>query len=608
MIVTKIRTAAALGIKNLGRVFFYRFGVKLGLNPVKKITAIIEPGEYFKKLEFDLGTNLEINSQWLDQQCYFGWQCHFSSEIPHWHSSVLTGGTVIKPMRPWWDIPDFDPELGDIKGVWEASRFDWVISFAQQVATGDKDALDKLNLWLEDWCTNNPPYLGINWKCGQEASIRVMHLAMAALILKQHLKTSSALASLIKAHLKRISPTISYAMAQDNNHGTSEAAALYIGGSWLSQLGDNDGEMYHKKGLKWLENRAQRLIENDGGFSQYSTIYHRVMLDTYSMVEVWRQNLDLDTFSNRFYKKLSAATNWLYQFIQFETGDTPNLGANDGARLLPLTATDYRDFRPSVQLASVLFKHCKAWGSKGNWDLPLHWLDISIPEALASPQCAIQFSDSGYFILRNSSSFILLNYPKYHFRPSQADALHLDFWLKGENILCDAGTYSYNAGDKYISYFGGTKSHNTVEFDDKDQMPRLSRFLLGNWLKSRNIKSISTEQGVQTCSVGYADYNNMCHDRSVELSDFDLRVIDKVSGFDTKAVLRWRLKQGDWQINGNVIYNGDHFLTITASVPIKRIEIVEGWESLYYFQKKVMPVLEVEIEQTGTITSIYKYN
>ncbi|NQZ64378.1 hypothetical protein, partial [Crocosphaera sp.] len=128
------------------------------------------------------------------------------------------------------------------------------------------------------------------------------------------------------------------------------------------------------------------------------------------------------------------------------------------------------------------------------------------------------------------------------------------------------------------------------------------------WLKSRNIKPICIEQGVQTCSVGYADYNNVCHDRSVELSDFDLRVVDKVSGFDTKAVLRWRLKQGDWQINGNVIYNGDHFLTITASVPIKRIEIVEGWESLYYFQKKVMPVLEVEIEQTGTITSIYKYN
>ncbi|NQY65040.1 MAG: heparinase II/III-family protein [Alteromonadaceae bacterium] len=608
MIVTKIRTVVALGIKNIGRVFVYRLGVKLGFNSVKKIRASIESGVFFKKYECDLRSNIEINAQWLDHQCYFGWQYHASSKIPNWHYNIFTGRTVKEPMLPWWDIPDFDPQLGDIKGVWEASRFDWVLCFAQQVATGDKDALDKLNLWLEDWCTNNPPYLGINWKCGQEASIRVMHLAIAALILKQHLKTSPALVSLIKAHLQRISPTLSYAMAQDNNHGTSEAAALYIGGSWLVQLGDTAGDPYHKQGLKWLENRAKRLIESDGGFSQYSTTYHRVMLDTYSMVEVWRQKLNLEQFSDKLYTKLSAATNWLYQFSQFETGDAPNLGANDGARLLPLTATDYRDFRPSVQLASVLFNHGKAWEPEGNWDLPLHWLNISIPKEVVLPQCSTQFSDSGYFILRNSTCFIMLNYPKYHFRPSQADALHLDFWLQGENILCDAGTYSYNAGENYIRYFGGTKSHNTVEFDDKDQMPRLSRFLLGNWLKSKNIKPIGIEQNVQTCSVGYVGFNKVRHDRSIELSDFDLKVIDQVSGFDTKAVLRWRLKQGEWKISGNVIYNGDHRLTISASIPIKRIEIVEGSESRYYFQKRLIPVVEVEVEQPGTITSIYKYN
>lgn len=42
-----------------------------------------------------------------------------------------------------------------------------------------------MNLWLNDWCENNPPYLRVNWKCGQEASIRVMHLIMAAYILDE---------------------------------------------------------------------------------------------------------------------------------------------------------------------------------------------------------------------------------------------------------------------------------------------------------------------------------------------------------------------------------------------------------------------------------------
>ena len=46
-------------------------------------------------------------------------------------------------------------------------------------------ALDRLNAWLSDAAEHNPPWRGPNWKCGQEASIRVMHLAAAALMLGQ---------------------------------------------------------------------------------------------------------------------------------------------------------------------------------------------------------------------------------------------------------------------------------------------------------------------------------------------------------------------------------------------------------------------------------------
>ena len=35
--------------------------------------------------------------------------------------------------------------------------------------------------------------------------------------------------------------------------------------------------------------------------------------------------------------------------------------------------------------------------------------------------------------------------PQAPARPSQADALHLDLWHRGVNLLRDAGTFSYNA-------------------------------------------------------------------------------------------------------------------------------------------------------------------
>ena len=69
------------------------------------------------------------------------------------------------------------------------------------------------------------PYLGVNWKCGQEASIRVIHLIMGPF--KSLKNPSNALIQLIITHLKRIEPTTSYAIGQSNNHGTSEGA-LYL--------------------------------------------------------------------------------------------------------------------------------------------------------------------------------------------------------------------------------------------------------------------------------------------------------------------------------------------------------------------------------------------
>jgi len=329
------------------------------------------------------------------------------------------------------------------------------------------------------------------------------------------------------------------------------------------------------------------------------------MLDTYSMVEVWRRRLSLPVFSNNLNAKLKAATNWLYQFTQFKTGDAPNLGANDGARLLPLTATDYRDFRPSVQLASVLFHRKKAWHDDGDWNLPLKWLSIELPHSQMSKQIDFHFKQGGYFGLSaENEAFALLNYPKFKFRPSQCDALHVDFWHSGANLLRDGGTYSYNAGEQYINYYGGVKSHNTVQFDNREQMPRLSRFLLGNWLKAEHVLYKIKNNN---CQAAYTDALGSSHKRTLTLTNHCLCIEDYISGFNSNAVLRWRLLPGNWKIDGNSVSNGKHTLIIKSDIEISRIELKVGKESRYYYQESNIPVLEIEVTQAGTIITEYQY-
>ncbi len=600
----KLRTAAALGLPSLARVAAYRLGVRSGLNPVRALRAQVPGAPFFGVPATALAP--AGTSHWRSSALWFSfWPVPLGDGAPDWHANPLSGQRVAAPTRNWWEIADFDPALGDIKPVWEASRFDWVLALAQGARRGEEGALTRLNAWLADWCAQNRPYQGVNWKCGQEASIRVMHLAMATLVLGAQGAGAAGLRDLVRVHLRRIAPTIGYAVGQDNNHGTSEAAALFIGGAWLGT--DAEARGWLRAGRRWLENRAARLIGADGSFSQYSLTYHRMMLDTLCMAELWRRHCDLAPFSARFYARAGAATDWLFHLIDPVSGDGPNLGANDGARLLQLSDAKYRDFRPALQLAGALFRQKRLVPADGPWNAVLEWLGVALPDQVAVAAGSRVFDSGGVATLRAGPAMALLRYPRFRFRPSQADALHTDLWVGGENLLRDAGSYSYNVAPHWTEYFAGTASHNTVQFDDADQMPRWSRFLFADWLRASGVQSLAERDGAMHFAAGYGRRGGPHHHRALALHPDRLEVRDTIGGFCAKAVLRWRLAPGPWRIEGAGVTNGRDTVTVNASMPLARLELCEGWESRHYLEKTDLPVLEIEVNVPGEIYSVYRW-
>ena len=612
LLLAKLKTVCDLGLADICTVIFYRLRIRLGVHPVCRLEGGVARGPFFRPSDLPL-PSLQPISSWADSAHLFGHlEVPLGDGLPSWLSNPLTVFRDVTQAKEWWKISDFEEATGDIKLVWEQSRMNWVIAFAQRARCGDSEALEKLNCWLSDWLALNPAYYGPNWKCGQEASIRVIPLACAALILGQELQTSEGLRQLVVMHLRRIAPTIDYALAQNNNHGTSEAAALFIGGSWISSLGSPEGAEWASQGRRFLENRSLKLIEDDGSFSQYSLNYHRMMLDTYSFAEIWRRRLTLPQFSSKLYSKAALATSWLYQMVSPINGDGPNIGANDGAHILQLVDSGYRDYRPSVALAMAVFEGRRGYAAKGQWDLHLEWLGVECANQKPLEFVDCNYDQGGYKILRNDAASVFFRYPKFRYRPSQADALHLDLWVGGDSLLRDAGSYSYNSTPDLSWYFSGTSGHNTIQFDGRDQMPRFGRFLFGSWLKPLNVTQIKHEGKVTTCSAGYRDYKGAEHRRSVKLGQNGLCVIDEVRGFENTATLRWRLPDGLWNVecvSGEIQVSGvKGVLTIAADVPISRAELVEGWISMFYMKKEIVPVLEVEIAVSGRLTSQYRWS
>ncbi len=162
-----------------------------------------------------------------------------------------------------------------------------------------------------------------------------MHLAACSYLLKQHTKPNNALTDIIFHHLVRIALTISYVMAQDNNHSISEAAALFIGSLIVKQKkryrNDKQLDRWLSVGQNRIENRCHKLIANDGCFNQNSLNYYRLMLDTLSLSEFFRQQSKQPKFSEKCYSKLISVRHSLSAMVDIETGKAPIFGLNDGA-------------------------------------------------------------------------------------------------------------------------------------------------------------------------------------------------------------------------------------------------------------------------------------
>lgn len=89
----------------------------------------------------------------------------------------------------------------------------------------------------------------------------------------------------------------------------------------------------------------------------------------------------------------------------------------------------------------------------------------------------IAYPDSGQTIMRSgwgentayeNETQLIMDVGKYRTNHSDLDALSFHLFGKGIALMPDAGLYTYDPGE-YRNYFHGTRAHNTVVVDGKDQ-------------------------------------------------------------------------------------------------------------------------------------------
>ncbi len=511
-------------------------------------------------------------------------------------------------LKHWSQISD-DGDV-DIKFIWEPNRFAFVYTLVRAyAATNDEKYPQAFWQLIQDWAEHNPPNTGANWKDGQEIALRLMAWTFGFYAFIHSPSTTpqqiSQFTQLVAAQAERIYKNIGYAISTRSNHTISEAFGLWMVGLLFPEL--NDAEKYFFLGKKLLEEEAAKQIFPDGSYAMYSLNYHRFILHLY-LYAIRLGDINHFPLSTQLQSSIANSVNYLSQLIDPTTGQMPVYGSNDGALVLPLNNCDFTDYRPLLQLGSVITTG-KRMFEEGDWDEDVFWLcgdKIAKKEERGKKLVNVSFPEGGVHILRGENSKAIIRCTDFTSRPSHADQLHVDLWIHGHNIACDAGTYLYSGEGIWRNGLARTSAHNTVTVDGKDQMSMASRFTWTDWAKGKVL------QHSDNLWVGEHDgYKPVTHKRTVmSLAGDRWLVVDNIdSNEPNQYTLHWLLNDAPFTENKNLIHlkyesstykiqtglleGGAKFSTVRADPNSTR-----GWRSRYYGHKEPAISLLLEANQS----------
>jgi asparagine synthase (glutamine-hydrolysing) len=534
---------------------------------------------------------------------------------PDWFLNPFTGQRDSAEGH-WCDRDDFEPQRGDVKFIWEASRFAWAFALARAYAADPRDDYAE-TFWqlLEAWIEANPPQRGPHWMCGQEIAFRILACTFAVYTFWTSRATTAerlaALVTLLAGSAQRIAGNINAARNQMGNHATSEAAGLWTVGVLFPELAE--ARRWRELGHYVLEDEARQYNWTDGSYVQHSMNYQRLMLQTY----LWclrLGELNGQPFSHTTRARLAASCEFLYQLQDERSGRLPNYGPNDGALLLPLSACDYLDYRPTIGSLHYLLTGRRRY-EEGSWLESLLWLFGA--EALdapveSAPRSSRDFPVGGYYTLRSARSWALLRCHTYRNRPNQADMLHLDLWWRGLNLLRDSGTFSYyDPVENWDQYFRSTTAHNTLTIGGAEQMIKGPRFRWYSLVESRHL---GRQHGTDVEFWGGEHYGyrrlacRATHRRTVgRLAEDCWVVLDDVIGAGEDTVeLYWQLPDLPYQSEADAVTlqtpAGTCRLHVRTSAEDSQLQVFRalaadgaraGWESPCYALR--LPALTVRL-------------
>ncbi len=226
------------------------------------------------------------------------------------------------------------------------------------------------------------------------------------------------------------------------NHTVCECVGLVFAGALFRDT--REGRRWLDRGYDLLTSELPHQVLEDGGPAEQSIGYLRFVADLYWLAIDFLDRNRLKP-TDTLKPHLGRAEGFLAAFVHVGA-HWPDIGDNDNGHAL---APGLAPQRPPAPPQASAVRH---------------------------------FAASGYTVVRPApDTVIVFDHGPLGMTPlynhGHADALSIHLMVRGRPILVDPGTFRYNGAAEWRRYFKGTRAHNTVTVDDRDQAEQASGFV-----------------------------------------------------------------------------------------------------------------------------------
>lgn len=379
-------------------------------------------------------------------------------------------------------------KYNDIKVIWEYNRLQFLLPIAVNLYKTHDYKYKKLIVdILDSWDNNNQFEYSINWYSNLEIAIRAINISLMLLLINDH-DLNNRYMDLLYLHAKHIYYEINFSdKCIPNNHVIGEATALIM----LSKIIDC------KESKKWY-NCAEKILKK----------YHKI-IDEYGVSE--ENSFSYQFFVTKMYilslcfvesdETYNIILNLIKRSLSFQKytivneKEIFNYGDNDGGFLYAFVS-DYNIVNDIDRYWNLFYNDNCVYDFEISFYKYIYKIFQKRKFIIYNDNINNEyFLSNNIFIYKSKRVSLCFNAKKIKGH-AHNDSLAVILSIDGREILCDAGTYSYNLSRKDRNYYRGRNAHSTIIVENNAIPIETFRWLnyeesgLLNFIKTDNMLSI----------------------------------------------------------------------------------------------------------------------